>query len=303
MIPFKRLLPEDRERIYDCFNRAGREGCEYSFVNLYLWGKQLAARVGDYFTVFSHFYGHSMYLFPAGQGDLRPVLEALRQDAGERGIPFRMTAMTQQDCDDVEAAFPGVFQFTPDRDGCDYLYEVEHLAELKGKKYQQKRNHINRFLEAAPQWHAEEITPGLLPVCRQLLDRWYRTRLEEDPHSNFHLEQLATDRALRCYEALALEGLVLFNGEEPVAMTMGSRLSDTVFDVHFEKALGLYPGDYAMINQCFARYIRDKYPEIRYLNREDDMGLPGLRKAKLSYHPDRMVEQFRCFVKEDLYES
>lgn len=119
----------------------------------------------------------------------------------------------------------------------------------------------------------------------------------------YYLEQLAAERALRHYGALGMEGLLLFNGDEPIALTMGSPLSDTVFDVHFEKALGNYHGDYAMINRCFARHIRQRHPDIQYLNREDDMGLEGLRKAKLSYSPDRMVEQYRCFVKDELYVS
>ena len=94
--------------------------------------------------------------------------------------------------------------------------------------------------------------------------------------------------------------LVLYNGEEPIGLTMGSRLSETVFDVHFEKALGTVQGDYTILNRSFARHIREKYPEVRWLNREDDMGLPGLRKAKESYHPHHMVEQYRCFAREDL---
>lgn len=303
MISFKRLRLEDREAVFRCFNEAGREGCEYSFANLYLWGKQEAAWVDGYLTVFSHFHGHSLYLFPAGRGAIEPVIVALRQDAAKRGIPFRMTAMSAEDCRRVEEAFPGQFQFTQDRDGWDYLYEVEHLAELKGKKYQQKRNHINRFLEQAPQWRVEEITTDNIPICRQILEQWYRIHLQRDPRMKYYLEQLAAERALRHYEALGMEGLLLFNGDEPIALTMGSPLSDTVFDVHFEKALGNYHGDYAMINSCFARHIRQRHPDIQYLNREDDMGLEGLRKAKLSYSPDRMVEQYRCFVKDELYVS
>lgn len=83
-------------------------------------------------------------------------------------------------------------------------------------------------------------------------------------------------------------------------MTIGSLLTPAVYDVNFEKALGEVPGDYAMINRTFARYIREKYPQVQYLDREDDLGLAGLRKAKESYHPDRMVEQYWCTWKEDI---
>ena len=146
MIPFKRLELARRQEVFDWFHQAGRLGCEYSFVNLYLWGRQHAAFVEGYLVVFSHFYGHSMYLFPSGHGPLKPVLEALREDAREREIPFRLTSMSVADCRAVEELYPGQFKFYPDRDGFDYLYEIDHLADLKGKKYQQKRNHINLSL-------------------------------------------------------------------------------------------------------------------------------------------------------------
>ena len=233
-------------------------------------------------------------------GPLKPVLEALRADAKEREIPFRLTSMSVADCRAVEEIYPGQFKFCPDRDGFDYLYEIDHLADLKGKKYQQKRNHIHRFLESCPDWRAEPITPDWIPACRDLLDRWYRSHLEADPHMQYHLEQLALDRAFRNYDALGLDGLVLLNGDRPIAMTIGSLLTPGVYDVNFEKALGEVPGDYAMINRTFARYIREKYPQVQYLDREDDLGLAGLRKAKESYHPDRMVEQYWCTWKEDI---
>ena len=300
MIPFKRLELARRQEVFDWFHQAGRLGCEYSFVNIYLWGRQHAAFVEGYLVVFSHFYGHSMYLFPSGHGPLKPVLEALREDAREREIPFRLTSMSVADCRAVEELYPGQFKFYPDRDGFDYLYEIDHLADLKGKKYQQKRNHINRFLESCPDWRAEPITPAWIPTCRDLLDRWYRIHLEADPHMQYHLEQLALDRAFQNYEALGLDGLLLLDGDKPIAMTIGSLISPTVYDVNFEKALGEVPGDYAMINRTFARYIREKYPQVQYLDREDDLGLPGLRKAKESYHPDRMVEQYSCVLKEDI---
>lgn len=300
MIAFKRLDLTRRQEVFDWFHRAGRLGCEYSFVNLYLWGRQHAAFVEGYLVVFSHFYGHSMYLFPSGHGPLKPVMEALREDAREREIPFRLTSMSVADCRAVEELYPGQFKFYPDRDGFDYLYEIDHLADLKGKKFQQKRNHINRFLESCPNWRAEPITPDWIPACRGLLDKWYRTRLEADPHMQYHLEQLALSRAFQNYEALGLDGMLLLDGDKPIAMTIGSLLSPTVYDVNFEKALGEVPGDYAMINRTFARYIRDQYPQVQYLDREDDLGLPGLRKAKESYHPDRMVEQYSCVLKEDI---
>lgn len=303
MIDFQRIDLSDRQRIYDSFQRAGRESCSYSFANLYLWGKQVCAWVDGFLVVFSHYMGKSVYLFPAGEGDPAPVLKAMMEDAAHRGIPFRMTALSDEDCKAVERVFPGLFQFVPDKNAWDYLYEIDHLADLKGRGYQQKRNRINRFLEAAPNWRFAEIGPQDYELCRNMLLRWYESRLAADPTQDYHLEQNAAEKAMTNFEKLGLEGILLYDGDTPLGLTIGTFLTPTMFDIHFEKALGSVPGDYAMINRTYARHIREKYPQIRYLNREDDMGLPGLREAKQSYHPDRMVEQYNCFMKEDLNEN
>ena len=116
------------------------------------------------------------------------------------------------------------------------------------------------------------------------------------------MERAALDRALRHFGELELEGLFLQNGEDVLAMTLGSRLSNDTLDVHFEKARAGADGAYAAINCEFANYIREKYPDIRFLDREEDMGLEGLRKAKRSYHPHHMVEKCWACLLEDGYE-
>ena len=105
------------------------------------------------------------------------------------------------------------------------------------------------------------------------------------------MEQAALRKALQQQTLLGLEGLLLRTCDGPVAMTMGSRLNHNTFDIHFEKALDIADGAYAAINNGFANYLREKYPEVEFLNREDDLGIEGLRKAKLSYNPHHMVEK------------
>ena len=119
---------------------------------------------------------------------------------------------------------------------------------------------------------------------------------------DFHLEQVAITKALRNRDALGMEGLVLLEKGRVIAMTLGSALSEDTFDVHFEKAMDQYMGAYAVINREFARYLKEKYPRLQWLNREDDLGLEGLRKAKLSYCPDRLIEKSWACLKEDGYD-
>lgn len=291
MIDFQRMDLARKEEYDRCFRHCGK-GCEYGFVNLYLWGRQKAAFVNDYLVLFSQFHRRSVYPFPVGTGPLKPVLDAIIQDARERGIPCCLSSMSQEDCRALEELYPGAFRFYPDRDSFDYVYDINDLADLKGRKFQRKRNHLNRFRDAHPDCTAQALTAENLPAAREMIDRWFADRLREDPHSDFHLEQLAISRALANMDKLALEGLLLVEHGQILAVTLGSALCDTVFDIHFEKARMDVDGAYAAINCEFARYLRSRYPNLRYLDREDDMGMEGLRKAKLSYNPAYMVEKY-----------
>ena len=302
MIEFQKLCPMERQRFESYFEGQPEKGCEYSLVNLMAWGRQRVHFGENYLTIFSQFDRISVYPFPVGRGDVKPVLDAILQDAHARGIPCRLTSMRKEECELLERLYPGKFCFHPDRDGFDYVYRVEDLAGLKGKRYQSKRNFVNRFWAARPDCRTEVLHPGNLELVDRLTEKWFAQRQERDTGSNFHLEQVALCRVMRCWEALGMEGLVLVEKGEPLAMTMGSRLSADTFDIHFEKALDIADGTYAAINQGFAAYLREKYPEVLWLNREEDMGLEGLRKAKLSYNPHHMIEKSWALLKEDGYD-
>lgn len=295
MLDFKPLRLEQKEE-YDKILQLKPRGCAHSFVNLYLWGRQKAVIHEGNVAVFSQFDGKSMYLFPAGS-HIEPTLEALMADARERGIPFRLTGMVAEDRALLESLYPGQFRYHTDRDHFDYVYAVEDLAELKGRKYQRKRNHLNRFWQEHPDCKALPMTPDMLPQVTELVANWYENRLAADPTADFHMEKAAIKRALEHFEELGMEGMVLAEDGKLLAMTMGSRIFPDTFDVNFEKAID--PAAYPAINNSFAKFIMENRPEIRYLNREDDMGLEGLRKAKLSYCPDKLLEKTWACLLED----
>ena len=302
MIDFQYLDPSQKDLFDQYLHNCGERGCEYSFVNLYLWGRQQAALCCDHLVFFSQFNRKSVYLYPVGPGPKGQVLESVIQDAKERGIPCRLVGLTQDDCAQLEQLFPGKFRYHFDRDAFDYVYDIHDLADLKGRKFQRKRNHLNRFREAHPDHRLVPITQENLPQVEQLVNLWFRRRLEENPHGDYQMEQAALRKALQHRQELGLEGLLLYTGDLPVAMAMGSRLNPTTFDIHFEKALDIADGAYPAINQGFAQYLREKYPQLQFLNREDDMGLEGLRKAKLSYNPHHMVEKHWACLLEDDYD-
>lgn len=299
MIQFQRLDPAQKAEYDRYLKTSSQRGCGYSFANLNMWGRQRGAFLEGFLVLFSQFDRRSVYPFPIGEGDLRPVLDAIIQDARERGIPCCFYSMTKADCDTLEQLYPGRFRFHSDRDTFDYIYHIDDLADLRGRKYQRKRNHLHRFQAAHPDYTAEPLTKDNLPAVRELVDNWFAQRLHEDPHEDFHLERIALERAFADPDKLGLEGLVLRDGDEILAMTMGSALSEDTFDIHFEKARLDVEGAYTAINFEFARYLRSRYPALRYLNREDDMGLEGLRKAKLSYYPVLILEKYWARLWED----
>lgn len=278
-------------------------GCEFSFANVYLWGRQQFAVMHGHVVLFSQFDRRTVYPFPLGGGDKKPVLDAIIADAAERGIKCRLSGLDAEAIRLVEELYPGRFHFHCGRDSFDYVYEIDHLADLSGRKYHRKRNHYKRFCESHPGYTVEPIDDGNLPLVRQMVDDWYTDRLAAFPDSDFDMERTALNKALRHYTEMALDGLVLRGENGDIwAMTIASRLSADMMDVHFEKARSDIDGAYAAINCEFARYLRGKYPYIRYLDREEDMGLEGLRKAKLSYYPHHLIEKCWAHLMEEGYD-
>ena len=302
MIDFKPITPERKAELLPYLYGANR-GCEVSFGNLCMWGSQKAAVVADRLVLFARWDGRCVYPFPVGPGDLKPALEAILDDARARDIPCRITGMVGDEKEQLEELFPGLFHFHWSRASFDYVYEIDALADLKGKKLQKKRNHVNRFREAHPEYTVEPLSDENVDKIRAFLENWYARRLEEDPYADFDMERRALNRGLKHWKALDMEGLLLMDGEKLLGFTMGSPMSDSTFDIHFEKADPDAEGAYATVNWEFARYLRGKYPQLQFLDREEDMGLEGLRQAKLSYRPHHLVEKYRACMREDCCED
>ena len=304
MINFKTPELSDRHWVDELFFARNNRGCEYSFTVLYCWKdayEQKIARVNDYAVQFLSGSLGPCYPFPVGKGELKPVIDVMMEDAEERGEPFRLICATHEDLAQLEDLYPGRFEFSEDRHGFDYLYQIDRLADLKGKKLHGKRNHIHRFEENYPDWRAERVTSENMDECRAMEDEWTRLSMEtkdEESTSSLPEEREAMRLTMQDFDALGEEGLLIRAGGRVIAFTLGRKLSEDTYDVHFEKAYGDIQGAYPIVNREFARQIRTDHPEIVYLNREDDMGLEGLRKAKESYYPDLMVEKYTAILKE-----
>ena len=284
-LPFQPIRLEDKTLITAHTIPSNYQNCDYSFANIcswrFLYDTEFAIVDG---LLLIRFWIENKtrvaYMTPTGQGNLQQALEWLEADSLEQGHPLCLLGVTPDARTELEKAAPGSFVYIPERDYFDYIYLREDLATLKGKKLQAKRNHINRFVEAWPSWYTRPVTVHNLHVCAKLAEKWYES------HHESAADRRALTKALEHFEALEFEGIILYAEEgRPVGFDLGNRISADTFDVNFEKAFAEIQGAYPLVNREFARYIREKHPDIRYLNREDDMGIEGLRKAKESYYP------------------
>ena len=172
MIAFKPIDLSDKETVQKYTLCSPRRNCDLSFVNLYSWRFLYQTEIAemDGFLLF-RFYadGQLAYMMPVGEGsDIRPVIEALMEDAKSQGALFRLLGVCANMRAELENAFPDRFNFVSDRDYADYIYLRSDLSTLKGKKFQPKRNHLNKFRSNYPNYTYKPLTSDLIPACLEL---------------------------------------------------------------------------------------------------------------------------------------
>ena len=284
----------DREWALKLLAESDFRGCMYTFGNNYVWRNVYNAeicRFEDFYLLKStdHTDGTPRFLYPAGSGDIRRLIPELMGYCRDRNIPLLMTANAE--CTAVLKSLYPYVRAVPDRDGFDYVYNSSDLAELKGKRYHAKRNHLNRFYEN--DWSYEPITVLNIPECREVLDKWLHGS-ETDEEKTMEAK-VVSDSFDNFFDLGYTGGLLRVKGE-PQAFTFGEPSAADTFVVHAEKALLNYQGAYAAVNCEFAKTLADRFT---YINREDDTGSEGLRKAKLSYHPAFLEEKYLISFSEE----
>ena len=300
MSQLKKITLEDKAWIDPLVMAENSQSADFSFGSMIIWNEAFEQKVcqfeGRLITQVLTADG-TFYAFPVGSGPLAPVMQELIRLAGEDHTPLRIYGATDPHKEWLEREMPGGFSFKAEEAFYDYIYDIDKLADLPGRKLHAKKNHTNKFMSLYPDWHFEPLTPAHFPECRKLLDAW--DAQHEDSSGTTQGEAAAIARAFDYYEALKFTGGVLYAGGKLCAFTVGEKNTPDTMIVHFEKADTSFEGAYAMINREFAKYIRSAYPEIRYLNRCDDMGLESLRKSKHSYHPLYQIAKYTTTLKNE----
>ena len=288
MLKFKKTEIGDIEVFKKYIGFSGELSCESAFVNLLIWQSaynNMWAEEDGQLIIKSGKGEDSSYRLPFGNDFLKGI-NLIREYSGEEYPDFWVQEGKR--LDNFKANFGDKYVFEENRDAFDYIYLREDLANLSGKKYHGKRNHISAFSKKH-NWSFKPITAENTEDVKLCAEKWYKENADrEDKYLRCEKQGVIT--ILDNMELLGVRGGAVYVDGRVVAFTLGSRISDEIFDIHIEKALSDYAEGYTVINREFARTLT----EYKYINREDDMGLEGLRKAKLSYKPAILLKKYAC---------
>ncbi len=265
---------------------------------MYMWRNGYAiewAVIDDFLCIKAGFPDTPPYvLTPFGLDDSRlgGVLDKLMDYFRQHEYPFSLKGVSVEMMERLQKAKPGLFCFREDRNNCDYVYSTEDLIQLAGRKYHSKQNNINYFAKNYPYQYAV-ITPELIAPCMLSAREWC-TAHNGCEDVGLKREYQAIIDVLANFQQLGVRGGAILLDDKVAAFTFGEQLNADMAVIHIEKGLNIR-GLYQVINQEFCRQA---WPDLPYVNREEDMGIEGLRRAKQSYHPVKMVKKYSAVLKE-----
>lgn len=299
MIDFRIPQLSDEKWIKEKISQMDFPTCEYSFGNIFSYTAIMDIMVAECYgclvTRCTFRDGFVEYCFPAGNGDTEQALREIVDDGIKNGIPFGIFGMNKNNAELLGKYYSDCFDIHYERDMCDYIYLNDDLVNLRGKKYQPKRNHIS-FFQKNFNWKYEKICLGNIPECIEMAEKWLESSRHDDKESLIQELEIIR-KTFEFYEILGYKGGLLRIDGEVVAFSMGEEISDDIFCVHFEKAYTDIRGAYQMINHQF---VANELTSYKYINREDDTGSENLRKAKLSYYPIIIADKYEAtYINED----
>jgi hypothetical protein len=266
------------------FRNSGYRLCEYSFAIQVCWhnfNDSCWTVIDDWLFLRYRENNHLRFICPVGKGDLNEAIEACFDYLRSHGHPPIIRFVPDEQARLLDRSR---FSLVQDSNNSDYMYKTSDLASFAGKKYSKKRNQIAQFMRAGD-WSVEPVTSQQRQAINEFLKRWCKER-ECEGHEVLEHEMHALATCLDNIEALDLSGIVLKGAQgEIIGLSIGGQLTKDTWVTHFEKAMTCRPGSYLVLTRECARRIPK---EIQWVDREQDMGEPNLRKAKEQLMPDHM---------------
>ena len=281
---FHQLTLSDRESVQAISLYSGRRNCNYTFANLVGWQFWFNTEVcvlEDVIVLRYKFKDKRAYMVCTATDLTLELIEALLEDSQGDLTIIGLEDSQVQALDDFRSEF--TIEVEPVRDLYNYIYNRSTLASLRGRRLNAKRNHINHFRAEHPDFEYRPLSPELFDECRHLTEIWQE---EKEESETINAEKRVMETIFSHWDTLGMIGGSIFVDGCMVAFTYGTAITTDTFDICVEKADRHVEGAFTIINQQFAQHLPEQYI---YLNREEDMGLPGLRQSKLSYHPEILL--------------
>ena len=280
----------DRELIESYTKNNRIEISDITFTNLFIWHFSRAicyAIVDETLLIKTRYPNENPFIFyPIGGGDKKSALLRAKKYFTKNNFPFVIKSLSNADLEELNGFEIGTFEIYKNRDRFDYVYSVQELIELKGRKYHKKKNHLNRFKELY-EYKYERITKENLDELLEMWKFWFGQNGDK-VSEGLKNEYIGVVEVIRYFDSLSLKGGLLRIDGKIVAFSFGEELNSDTVVIHTEKADIEIHGAYQMINQQF---LENEWSDYTYVNREEDLGIEGLRKAKNSYNPIYLVEK------------
>lgn len=295
MLEFKSPKLSDYSSLNRFFCEEYELSCEMNFINIYIWQRVYENKfyMDDKTLFFKSISEDGGYVFSLPYGDFEHGMNLIFEYAKEVGIKPNFWSSQGARLDKFLKKYKN-YDLIPERDNFDYVYSREALSQLSGKKYHSKRNHISAFTKKY-KWEYESLNDDNKDEFLKFAYKWY-TDKDFKNDEGLMAECKALHEILSSDISMDYKGGMIKIDRNIVAATLGSPINSYTFDIHFEKADVDFQAAYAVINKEFALRELGGY---KYINREDDLGIEGLRKAKLSYKPEFLVEKFNLIYNGD----
>lgn len=293
------------EQIKDKINTKYLTGCDSSLANLYLLKESLNTSFFQKEEILFRKYdfaesikGYGFPILLSKNHKIEDKFEVFFKEIKKKeqnSIDFCYFTEEQKNLFDDFLAKKGLsVEWKTNRDDSDYLYLQSDLADLPGSEYQKKRNHVSKFIKKNKNYNFvyfdySTLTPQIKEDFLKVAKKWLCELSGNVDNSVCH-ESKSIEFAINHLSSFDFFGGILYINEKPRAITLASKISEEVIDIHFEKCLAnaAKDGGYAMINNLFAKECKN----FKYINREEDLGIEGLRKAKLSYKPEIILDKY-----------
>ena len=294
---FKEIDINAKKILDPFFEKVSHEACEYCFTTLFMWQHMYKTYYHveeDFAIVVGEYGGNKFTVIPlASNENLPKAFEFILNYFKEHNMKFNLRAVTEEVVEFLKNKYPNKYKYIEERDYFDYVYLGEDLRNLGGRKNQKKRNHINAFKkEYEGRYEYKTLQKEHLDECLDVLRKWNENKQEQGIiEESMDEEFIAIKKIFYNYDELKDKIKIggIYIDEKLEAFTFGEYLNPNMAVIHVEKANPDIRGLYPIINQLF---LQNEFPTVEFVNREDDMGLEGLRKAKLSYHPYKFAEKY-----------